>query len=166
MVKLKKMQNFFFLLVMGFSFCTLQACSNDDDDNDGGGRVSKEELANTEWRVKVEAYYYDKEGIPAPSPGYGRDTETWAFYADGTAHIDGGGIGGSSYQVKWKISGSKLILDIFYEGEPDGTETYTIVENNKEGTWTIVLKKKASKKEDYYAPDYRLYTCTYLGEVE
>lgn len=164
MVNLKKMQNFLFLLVMGFTLCTLQACS--DDDNGGGGHVSKKELANTEWRVNVEAYYYDLDGVPTPSPGYGGDTETWTFYADGTAHIDGGGIGGSDYLVKWKISGSKLILDFFYDGEPDGTETYTIVENNKEGTWTIILKKKASKKEDYYDPDYRLYTCTYLGEAE
>lgn len=167
MTNLKFLQKFFFLLVMGFSLCAVQACSSDDDDddNDGGGGISKSELENTEWKVYVTAYYYDSDGVPAPSPGYGGKTETWSLYADGTARMNGGGIGGNSYHQTWEISGNKLIINYFYEGEPDGSDTFTIVENNKGDVWTIVLKKKASKKEEYNDPDYRLYTCTYIGEA-
>lgn len=157
-------QRFFFLLFLGLTMSALQSCSSDD--NESNEVVSKGELGNTKWRVEVEAYYYDLDGIPTPSPGYGGNTETWTFYADGTARMNGGGIGGSSYHQTWKISGSKLLINYFYEGEPDGSDTFTIVENNKEGAWTIILKKKASKKEEYDDPDYRLYICTYIGEAE
>ena len=39
MTKLKYLQKFFFLLVMGISLCAVQACSDDDDDDDDSSKV-------------------------------------------------------------------------------------------------------------------------------
>ena len=118
MVNFKDLQKLFFLLVMGFSMCALQACSDDDDDDNGGGSGS---------------------GTPATSvgevvPGSGKKLlsagEYKFFYTpDGkikTVKVD------DYMRYDFTYSPNQIICDYAYNEEYEDKEIYT-VSYNKNG---------------------------------
>lgn len=163
MTNINFIQRFLMFLLAGITMCFIQAC-NDDSNEDS--LISNNELSNTKWSVQCKAYYYDLDGVPSLSPHYGGNKGNWSFYEDGAVEMTNYG----NYDLTWKISGNKLIINFYYDGEPDGTEVYLITENEKDqekGSWTITLRQDSEKeKESYYDPDYRLYILSYKGIAE
>lgn len=63
------LQKMFFLLVMGFSICAVQACSDDDpvDEGQGGGAVASGKkiakiVVDSEWGKYTDTFSYDEKG--------------------------------------------------------------------------------------------------------
>lgn len=146
---LKKLSNYFVLCAVAIvSVMMLSACSDDKDEKQSDAIVGKWKTTYTKEWHKVEGVITDEDVYEDEVP------DIWEFFNDGTFvnHYDYNHYDESGGQ--YKLSGGKLSMRWFYNGEIDYSGSAYQVDCSIKNNEMIWIDYEEWVETDEYEPDY------------